>query len=125
MATGDFAEITLGAGLTGTDLGGGVIEITATAAGSVAADPIWDAKGDLAAATGADTAVKVPVGTNGQVLTADSTASAGVKWATAAAGSGASPSDTAGWMPLTTVVGGVPDLVWDAGDSLIPTFTPF
>lgn len=25
------------------------------------------------------------------------------------------------WMPLTTVVGGVPELVWDADDSLIPT----
>lgn len=28
------------------------------------------------------------------------------------------------WMPLTTVVGGVPDLVWDANDSLIPTWVP-
>lgn len=25
-------------------------------------------------------------------------------------------------LPLTTVVGGVPELVWDANDSLIPTF---
>jgi len=40
-------------------------------------------------------------------------------------GSGASPSDTAGWMPLTTSVGGVPDLVWDADDDLIPTYGPF
>jgi hypothetical protein len=46
-------------------------------------------------------------------------------WATAGGGGGASPSDTAGWLPLTTVLGGVPDLVWDAGDSLIPTYTPF
>jgi len=38
---------------------------------------------------------------------------------------GSSPSDTAAWMPLTTVVGGTPDLVWDASDSLIPTYTPF
>lgn len=28
------------------------------------------------------------------------------------------------WMPLTTVVGGVPELVWDANDSLIPTLEP-
>lgn len=71
MASGDFGEITLGTGLTGTDVGGGVIEIAATGGG------------------------------------------------------GASPTDTAGWMPLTTVGGGVPDLVWDASDSLIPTYTPF
>ncbi len=48
--------------------------------GVVGNDAIWDAKGDLAAATGADAAVKVSVGTNGQALIADSTQTAGVKW---------------------------------------------
>ena len=47
---------------------------------------ILDAKGDLIAATAADTASRLAVGTNGQVLTADSTAATGLKWATAAAG---------------------------------------
>lgn len=47
---------------------------------SVATDVIWDTKGDLAAATGADAAVKVPAGANGTVLLADSTQSAGVGW---------------------------------------------
>jgi hypothetical protein len=69
MASGDFAEITVGAGLTGTDLGGGVIEISATGGGGDPAD------------------------------------------------------DPTVWLPLTTVIGGVPDLVWDANDSLIPTLT--
>jgi hypothetical protein len=68
VAAGDFTEITLGAGLTGTDLGGGVIEI--------------------------------------------------------AAGGGSPADDTLVWMPLTTVTGGTPELVWDADDSLIPTLTP-
>ena len=45
-----------------------------------------DAKGDLAVATAADTWSRVPVGVNGQVLTADSTQSAGVKWASSTAG---------------------------------------
>lgn len=49
--------------------------------GSVATDTIWDAKGDLAVATAADTASRLAVGTNGQVLTVDSTQSTGVKWA--------------------------------------------
>jgi hypothetical protein len=48
----------------------------------VATDPIWDTKGDIVAATAADIATKLPVGTNGQVLTVDSSQPTGLKWAT-------------------------------------------
>ena len=47
---------------------------------------IVDAKGDLIAATAADTPARLAVGTNGQVLTADSTAATGLKWASASSG---------------------------------------
>jgi len=40
------------------------------------------AKGDILAATGAASPVRVPVGTDGQILKADSTQSAGVGWVT-------------------------------------------
>ena len=77
------------------DLKGGTTgQVLAKASGTdldfswVAIDPlvILDAKGDLITATAADTPSRLAVGTNGQVLTADSTAATGIKWATAASG---------------------------------------
>jgi hypothetical protein len=46
------------------------------------------AKGVIFAASAANTPLAVTVGTNGQVLTADSTVSAGVKWSTVGGGGG-------------------------------------
>jgi hypothetical protein len=46
---------------------------------------IVDAKGDIIAATANDTPARLAVGTNGQVLTADSTAATGLAWASASA----------------------------------------
>ncbi len=38
---------------------------------------------------------------------------------------GALPTDTHGWMPLTTVSGGSPELVWDGDNTLIPDYVTF
>jgi hypothetical protein len=61
--------------------------------GGMVADTIWDAKGDLAVASAADTGGRLAVGTNGHVLTADSAQTLGVKWAAAAGGGGVTQHD--------------------------------
>jgi len=55
-------------------------------ANGAVAKSIVDAKGDLIAATAADTVSRLAVGTNGQVLMADSTTATGLKWGTAGGG---------------------------------------
>jgi hypothetical protein len=81
----DTALIDLKGGTTG--------QVLAKASGTdldfswVAVDPllILDAKGDLISATADDTPARLAVGTNGQVLTADSVETTGLKWVTPAA----------------------------------------
>ena len=68
-----------------------VVEIYTGAAWVSLDDPnaiqntIVTAKGDLIGATAASTPARLGVGTNGQILTADSTAATGLAWATAGA----------------------------------------
>jgi len=64
------------------------VKTTYDLANAAVAKSIVDAKGDLIAATAADTVSRLAVGANGTVLTADSTEATGVKWATAGGGSG-------------------------------------
>jgi hypothetical protein len=59
-----------------------------TTMGTMVAKTIVDAKGDIIAATAADTVSRLAVGANATVLTADSTTATGLKWATPASGGG-------------------------------------
>ena len=68
-------------------------------ANAAIAKALVDAKGDLIAATAADTVDRLAVGTNGQVLTADSTTATGLKWAAAA---GFNPGAWTAYTPTVT-----------------------
>lgn len=78
------------------------------AAAQVGAVPIAavDAKGDLLVGTGPDAVARLAVGTDGQVLTADSTQATGAKWAPAGGGGGS----------VSSVFGRTGAVVAQAGD---------
>lgn len=77
-------------------------DITISGGGSVATDTIWDAKWDLAGGTGANTASRLPVWSNWQVLTADSAEATGMKWSNPAGGGDALTSGTLAQFASTT-----------------------
>lgn len=64
------------------------VKWAAAAAAETLPVTIMDAKGDLIAATAADAAARLAVGSNNQVLTADSAQTTGMKWATPSSGGG-------------------------------------
>jgi hypothetical protein len=74
IGAGNADTVTTNANLTGP----------VTSVGNATTLAIIDAKGDLIVGTAADTTVRVAVGANDTILTADSAQAAGVKWAAVA-----------------------------------------
>jgi len=97
---GDITGVTAGTGISG---GGttGTVTVTNSMATAI------DAKGDLIGGTGADTFSRVAVGTNGQVLTADSTAATGIKWASPATAGGMTLLSTTSLSGATTTISSI------------------
>lgn len=73
-----------GSGETLSVLLWGVPDSSSGGGGAVATDAIWDAKGDLAVGTGANTASKLTAGADDTILMADSAAGTGLKWVASA-----------------------------------------
>ena len=63
----------------GTKVAFSFIPKSTPGSGDVATDTIWDAKGDLAVGTGANTSQKLTAGANGQIVTYDSGETTGAK----------------------------------------------
>ena len=84
---GDITGVTAGTGISG---GGTSGDVTVTNSMATA----MTTKGDLVPATGSGTFSRLAIGTNNQILTADSTAATGMKWATAASASPTSATAT-------------------------------
>lgn len=101
---GDITGVTAGTGISGGGTSG-----TVTITNSMATE--ITAAGDIIVGTGSGTFDNLPIGTTGQVLTADTTVSPyKVKWASAAAGGGMTLINTGGTTlsGATTTVSSIP-----------------
>jgi hypothetical protein len=100
--------------------------------GSLVSNLDWDNKGEILVATGDNAAIRLSVGSNGYVLTADSAQAAGVKWAVATpVGSvhymAASSADTAtgGQVTISAVAYHAPEGYLICNGGTIPTSGTF
>jgi len=97
---GDITAVTAGTGISGGGTGG---DVTVTNSMATAID----AKGDLIVGTGADAFSRLAVGSNDQILVADSTTATGVKWAAAASSGGMTLLSTTSLSGATTTVSSI------------------
>jgi hypothetical protein len=97
---GDITGVTAGTGISG---GGTSGDVTVTNSMATA----MTTKGDLVPATGSGAFARLGVGANDTILTADSTAATGMKWATPSTGGGMTLLSTTALSSTTTSITGI------------------
>lgn len=109
--------------IAATDVQAAIAEVASEASGSGIPATLFDAKGDLIVASAADTAARLPVGTNTHVLTADSGEATGVKWAAAPGGGVATDTvwDTKGDLAVATAADTASKLAAGANGKVLTT----
>ncbi len=129
----DGSGIIAPSAVTATELGylSGATSSIQTQINSKISNSLVTAKGAIIAATGSSTPAELAVGSNGQVLIADSSTATGLKWSNAAGGgsnnvteyisNGLAEIDTAGWAAYANTPGVTP--VTGSGGSPVITFT--
>lgn len=123
---GDITGVTAGTGLSGGGTSGTVtvsidtattvdVSTAQTLTNKTLTSPVLttpsisniDAKGDLLVGTADNTISRLAVGTNNQVLTADSSTATGLKWASAAGGGGLTLLSTTSLSTTTTTISSI------------------
>lgn len=103
----EVADLVAGTNVT-LNKAGNVTTINSTGGGSGIPSSTIDAKGDLLAGTANDTVDRLAVGTNGQVLSADSSTSTGLKWIAAPSGGGSGGGSAAYTQDIGAVTANTP-----------------
>jgi hypothetical protein len=101
-----------------------IITFTPFDLANVLSPTLFDSKGDLLAATGADTVGKLTVGTNGQYLQADSSTATGLTWSTVSGYSAPTLGSTSIASGATvTTISGLTDIVLNGPGSVTDELT--